>query len=266
MNNKNFRLCLNKELNEILNSYYLYLMNNNIETKQSIEYVHYVLENLDVKKYIDIFAFENNLSCNGIFIPSNHSILISKDYLKKIQIAHSLNFLSKEKLILEYFTLLFHEINHVLQFKTIIEFNNSLITKILNISIYLKKIANYNEFLFHNLFSDEIEANINSGILIYNFAKSNPNLKIDMENVEKNLIYYLTIGYINQKNILPCSQIKFLHSILLNQVFFENEYCLNDTEKLLYGFSKGEETNKQLLKSYQTQKLCLDIKERRSVL
>ena len=54
MNNKNFRLCLNKELNEILNSYYLYLMNNNIETKQSIEYVHYVLEWIYVK-FLDTF-------------------------------------------------------------------------------------------------------------------------------------------------------------------------------------------------------------------
>lgn len=255
-----FNFNLDKELNNILLSYYLYLKQNNFSSKKSIEYIHYILENLDIKKYANKIIFEKQLLANGFFDPNHCSITINENYLKKMQLAYNMNFLKKEIIIIEFLTLLFHEIKHILQFKTKTETSNITINDILNISSYLKQIANKREKYFHNLFPDEIDANISSGLFIYNFANQNKELELDLENAEKNLIYYLTLEYITNGEILPCSQIKFLYHKLLNQEFLEEQYNLKDFENIFYGFTKTEEQNKKLLKSYQTQKLCLDIK------
>lgn len=267
MNKEKFDLIFSNNLNEILKSYYLYLLYNDIKAKNNVDYINYILENFNLQKYVHNFSIENNLNSNGRFVPNINSIFINQNYLRKLEIAQSLNFLNKEQIILEYFTLLFHEINHALQYKTMMELERSLITEILHISLFLKSVSNYNEFLFHNLFPDEINSNINSSLLVYSFVKNNLNLNLDINNAEKNLIYYLSLGYINTEGVtFPCSQIKFLYSVLCNKDFCEDFYGLNDNEKIFYGFSKNAEFNKKIIKSYQTQKLCFDINERKKIL
>lgn len=249
-------LFFNSSINALLNEYYRFLNIKNICSNKITDYLYYIAEILRLKKYVSTINCDFTLPCTGAYDHINKRILLN---ISDILMAYKINALNFEQVIVEYFTLIFHEFNHALQCKVMSEHENSNISDVLKLSKQLKEIAGDKRKYFHDLFPDEIDSNIKSGLIVSEFFLNNNTLYIDYSNLESNLIYYLSLGYINNGVMLPVSQISFLYSNLLKEKIDEEKYKLKEFECLLYGFKKEKKLNNMLLKSYQTQRLCFDI-------
>lgn len=249
-------LFFNNSINDLLNDYYKFLNIKNICSNKSIEYLHYIVKILGLENYVASIDYDFNLPCNGIYDQVNKRILLN---INELLLSYKIKALNFEQIIVEYLTLIFHEFNHALQNKVMFERENSCISDVLKLSKYLKEIAGNKRKYYHDLFPDEIDSNIKSGLIVNEFFLNNRDLFINHVNLERNLIYYLSLGYINNGIMLPVSQISFLCSNLLKEKIEEEKYKLKDFECLLYGFKKSKFLNDKLLKSYQTQRMCFDI-------
>ena len=109
-----FELDFNKHLNQILLEYYEYLIKtNSFFSRKSFDYIYSIVECLNIaRSLLNKVVFNDNNLVNGIYLYDSKKICIN---ISKFQ-----EFLKKEKLIIEYFLILFHELNHVLQRKKII--------------------------------------------------------------------------------------------------------------------------------------------------
>ena len=231
--------------------YYSYLMHNEIETDNSIDFVFSITDDLQIPhKYLKTFCFDYSLKSNGIYIPEEKKIINTN----KINACYKLNFYSREKMILSYFNLLLHELTHVYQKNYKDNYDDDKST-ILQLSEKLKFLSN-NDYYLYSLFPDEVNANITSSSYLYTFGKNN-NLE-ELKFLEKSLIYFLTLGIINSDNIIN-SQLKYLYKLILDTEYEENFNSLNDIETVSFGVTKSNSTMKKLIKSYQTQEMCFDI-------
>ena len=149
----------------------------------------------------------------------------------------------------DYFCLLLHEINHILQIRYRNNINDD-VTKIMNMSEYLKKISINEKNKLHEFFPDEIDSNIRSSKIVYETFKD--------EESEKALVYFLTSSLFYENKSVN-SQINFLYQQLLNSTF-DDTYLINS---VYYGLNKSVVVIKSMLDSYQTQKLCVDIEGER---
>lgn len=240
-------LISNYDLQELLCYYRNFLVTNKISSLKSIDFIFGILDLYQIENdYLRKVTFDDNLKCKGVYIPEYQQIILNTSL---IEAAYKLNFINFNQLIIDYFCLLLHEINHILQ----IRYRNSMndaVTEILNISEYLKRISIRDKNKLHEFFPDEIDSNIRSSKIVYETFKD--------EESEKNLIYFLTSSLFYENTIVN-SQINFLYQQLLNSTF-DNNYSINS---IYYGLNKSVEVIKAILDSYQTQKLCVDIEGER---
>ena len=238
------------ELKNIFLDYQLFLNANAIDSKKSIHYIFDIINYFEIsKKYIEKIEFDNQLKCNGIFFPERKKIVLNT---MPFEAATHLKFITFNQLILEYFCLLLHEINHVLQirYRDLIDDD---VTFLLNTSEFLKVYSLNKKNKFYDLFPDEIDSNIRASKLLYDINQC----KLTKEN----LIYYLTLGTIYKNNIIN-SPIDYLYNEILNLNFEEN---LQNINSIYYGLKKDDDLLQSILDSYQTHEICVDIEKERRI-
>ena len=234
----------NDELKIIFLDYQNYLTTNHISSHKSLGYIYDIINFYEINnKYIEKVEFDFRLKCRGVFIPNQKKIIINTAMLEA---ANHLGFITNEQMIIDYFCLLLHEINHILQFRYR-DLINDDITFLLNISEFLKVYSQGKNNELHDLFSDEIDSNIRSAKLLYEIYKN----KI----TEQNLIYFLTLSTIYKNKIIN-SQLNYLYTEILKTSFNEKFQNINS---LYYGLKKDEDLLQSIIDSYQTHKLCVDI-------
>ena len=244
-------------LKQALKEYYIYLLNNEIYSNKSIDYVFEIIDSLNIEiKYLNNFTLDNNLKTDGVYLPNQKSIILN---INPLLVSYHLKQLTKEQLILEYFTLLFHEINHTLQYKYQQEIKDD-ISNILNESNYLKTISLEKRRYLHDLFPDEIDSHLTSISFLYNFFQTNKELNINIKDIEPRIIYFLTLGIIN-KNIIINSQLNYLYKYLLNISYNKKYDNLSELDHIYYGLTKNTETMNNIIRSYKTKKLYLKLKK-----
>ena len=94
-------------------------------------------------------------------------------------------------------------------------------------------------------------------MFLYNL-RNNDKLIDSTLYLEKQLIYYLTLGIFHNGKIIN-SQLKYLYNLLLNKDFDEKCESLTEMNRLCLGLTKSEVVMNNLINSYQTQHLCFDI-------
>lgn len=240
-------------LNKLFSDYYLYLMEHDIESKNSVDYIFYVLDYLNISsKYLKTFIFDNSITSNGIYIPEDKTIKMN---ISKIKGCLYLNYIDRNEYVLSYLNTLIHEITHVYQ-KLYKDNYKDDISNILRISEELKFLSN-NDYNLYALFPDEIHSNFNSSIFLYNLEKEN-HISGKLDYLERSIIYYITTGMMLNGKIIN-SQLKYLYKLLLGIEYNEEFDSLDRIDRLYLGITKNKQDINDILKSYQTHKLCLNI-------
>ena len=232
------------ELKEIFLDYQVFLKTKSINSHGSFDYIYDIINYYGFsKKYIEKVEFDAHLKCKGVFIPNQRKIIINTSILEG---AYQLGFITNEQMTIDYFGLLLHEINHILQFRygDLVDDN---ITYLLNVSEKLKNYSPNKINELHDLFSDEIDSNIRAAKLLYEFNKN--------KMAEKNLIYFLTLSTICKNKIIN-SQIDYLYKELLGTSF---DTKLQNVNPIYYGLEKDKNLLQAIIDSYQTHYLCVDI-------
>lgn len=160
--------------------------------------------------------------------------------------AYKLNFISYDQMIVDFLTLLFHEINHILQFR----YRDIIcddITKILNISYHLKLSSFSKIKKIHDLFPDEIDSNIRASKVVYD--------TIGNEISEQNLIYFLKLSILYNDKIIY-SPLEFLYNDILG---IHIDETFKNVNSIYYGLRKTQGLVDAIIDSYQTHELCVDI-------
>lgn len=234
----------NPELGRILTEYRNFLATNNINSLNSLDYIFEIINYYEIsKKYFEKFEFNDSLKCNGVFIPEQRKIVLNTSLLDG---AYKLHFISFEQMIMDFFSILLHEINHLLQFRYR-DLVDDDIAFVLNISEFLKHQSSTRKKELHDLFPDEIDSNIRSSKLIYEVEKS--------ELAEKNLVFFLTLCTIYKNRIIN-SQIDYLYEQLFNSKFDEE---IGNINSIYYGLEKDKDLLQAIVDSYQSHCLCVDI-------
>lgn len=236
------------ELKKIYFDLYEHLKSNDLNSKKTMNFIFEIIKFYEIsEKYFNRLEFDNNLKCKGVYLPEDRKIIFN---ISMLDAAYKLNFISLEQLAVDFYTLILHEINHLLQFRyKNLTFDN--ITKVLNISELLKCYLHKAKEL-HDLFPDEIDSNLRPSKVVYDI--------IGNDLSEQNLIYFLKLSMV-YKNIIINSPLEYLHKYLLNEGFDKKFENINS---IYYGLRKNQDLFNAMMDSYQTQKLCVDIdKERR---
>lgn len=159
----------------------------------------------------------------------------------------NLNILSNENFVIEYLTILFHEIFHAIQYQYMINYDNYLISVMKQLSINIKQNRKLNSQL-HDLIPDEREASIESAKLIYDFARQNKLLNtMECNEIANNLNFYLSNGYLykGRISIFPYQSIsKFDKTI---PILVDKE--IDTYNKLIYGLDIHNNPTLSLLES-----------------
>ena len=159
----------NNGLKTIFLDYYLYLRYSDFESDKSFDYIFCILDLLEINlTYLKHISFSNSINSQGVYIPEKKSIILNPSTIKA---CNSLGYINRKEMILSYFNLLIHEITHVLQRIYKDNYYND-ISKILKISDDLKFLSN-NGYDLHSLFPDEMNANINASVFLYNLGIDN---------------------------------------------------------------------------------------------
>lgn len=247
-------MSLSITLNELLFEYWNLLKseskNNSIK---NLSFIYEIVKILNLGDEIKNISFEDDESYIGGYYNFDEKKLTLN--IQKLLQAKSLSIISNENFVIEYLTILFHEMFHAVQYKYMNNFNNYLISIMKRLSIYIKQNINLNNQL-HDLIPDEREASVESAKLIYVFAKQNNILNEEEKNeTVNNLNFYLTNGYFykNKISIYPYQSIsKFDKTIpilideevnLYNKLIYGLDIKNNPTLSLLVN-----ESNKRLLK------------------
>ena len=253
--NDNEILCLNNNLNELVLDYFNYLKNNlDLSNKKNIDYIFNIIEMLDIKDNINKIMIGSNVGCNGYFNNQNKELVINFNELVQY---NKMGILKTNILLIEYFTVLFHELYHALQYKYLENNTSLLISKMKRLSILFKKTPNIDN-QFHDLIPDEREASIESAKLVYKIF-SNDLTDISKKEVEENLIFYLINGYamINNKFLNPISSINKSINGLKNLNI--NCNILNDYNNLIYGFPVKQDLYYKLMETRYNQKIDKEL-------
>ena len=209
---------------------------------------------LDIKDNINKIMIGSNVGCNGYFNNQNKELVINFNELVQY---NKMGILKTNILLIEYFTVLFHELYHALQYKYLENNTSLLISKMKRLSILFKKTPNIDN-QFHDLIPDEREASIESAKLVYKIF-SNDLTDISKKEVEENLIFYLINGYamINNKFLNPISSINKSINGLKNLNI--NCNILNDYNNLIYGFPVKQDLYYKLMETRYNQKIDKEL-------
>lgn len=253
LKSKNY-ITLSLRLNKLLLSYWNLLKSCSKENLiNNLSLIYEIINILNLNDEIKNVSFECNTSYIGGYYNFEKRKLILN--IQKLLQMRDLNIVSGENFIIEYLTILFHEIFHAIQYQYMNNYDDYLISIMKQLSIDIKQNKSLNSKL-HDLIPDEREASIESAKLVYKFMEKN-NLSSTVERNEAmaNLNFYLTNGYLYGKKILifPYQSIyKFDKSI---PILIDED--LDVYNKLIYGlniynnsiFSLLDfESNKRLLK------------------
>lgn len=257
MDNKNI-FYYDEIFNQILLEYYTYINNTlSFSDEKTKDFVFYIIEHLDLKKEIKNIIFESKLSCSGYYDYNSKTISLNFDEMIKF---YKLNIINRFTLLTEYLTALLHEIAHAVQYRYLCNLQNSTISKMKLLSNELKDILSGNITL-HTFFPDEREASIESAKILYSFAQQN-NLDIFSE-MNSNLIYYLTDGYLKLSNGIYINPISRLNNYKTKYVIqkFNDIKTLSNYERLLYGFQLDDSLQDKLEFSKVNQTIGLSLKK-----
>lgn len=240
------------ELGVILLDYFNYLKENDVYSDKSFDYVFDIVDFLNIeKKYFAEMVFDEQLKSEGVFLPQEKKIKLN---LKNILMLKKLKYLSVEEYILEYYTLLLHELNHLFHYRNKRESCDDVATLLRNCDIIrLKAGQKYRDF--SKFFPDEIDSYLKSSKLVDKFVEYN---MIKDNNSSKNrLVYYLTFNIFNGNEIIN-SQYDYLKYILFNE-HCTNYHFSDEIQNVYYGLAKKDETINSLLDTYRSQELKIKI-------
>lgn len=242
-----------ENLNDVFKEYFTFVENSGFEQAITEKYSNKIINIFNISPSIlNKIRIENNIQTRGVYLKDAKEIVLNVNY---IIACLKMNFIDKSIATVEYLTLLLHEIIHCIQQEYIR--NNSNFKKDILFSSEMFRFYSCNDIKLQPLFPDEINANLLSVLFINQLIKL-----LEKENLsrycEKQLIYYLTLGLINNESIN--SQLKYLYKHLLNVDYEEKFDSFNQNEKIIYGVTKSDLTMEKIFESYRTQKLCLDIK------
>lgn len=244
-------LNLNQELSVILKDFKNFLKDKSIIDKRCLDFISYILDLYDISKsYVNAISFDSKLESKGLYSPFNKKIIFNISYLDA---AYKLGFITSDQELNEYFNLILHEINHVLQYR----YKNSIdndVSKILKMSDELKIQSQEKYYLYYNLFPDEIDSNIRAANIVN---------KLNMFGCSETFLINSLITSMQFNNYLIPSQFQFLHKQILKLDVDDKFELINP---LYYGTKKEDELIKAVIKSYQTQELCVDIDRGRRLL
>ncbi len=253
LKSKNY-MSLSISLKELLFAYWNLLKceSNHIFTN-NLSLTYEIVKVLNLSDEIKNVSFEDDVSYIGGYYNFKEKRLTLN--IKKLLQLRNLNIVSSNNFIIEYLTILFHEIFHAIQYQYMYNCNDYLISIMKRLSLDIKQNKTLNNQL-HDLIPDEREASIESAKLIYYFVQQSNILNTEEYNeINKNLNFYLTNGYLYNKklSIYPYQSIsKFDNTIPM--LIYENIETYN---KLIYGFDIKNnptlsllinESNKRLLK------------------
>ena len=243
-------------LNKILFDYYKYLIDSlNLSDKKSKDYIFYIIELFDLKKQIKKVNFTSYADCSGYYYFINKELMINFDEMIKFC---KLDIIDKPTLLIEYFTTLFHEMIHAIQYRALTDDDGSIMIKMKKMSIELKKMF-FDNIALHNLFPDEREANIESSKMLYNFFRYY--YIENFKNSEDNLLFYLGYGYSRTIKGLHISPISRIYNEETKYIIEKN--CdiktLSDYEKLLYGFELDGNLQNKLEISKETKAIDSEL-------
>ena len=234
----------NQRLSIVLKDLKNFLKYNSISDRKCLDFISYILDIYDIsKEYVNIISFDSNLRSKGLYSPIDKKLSFNVSYLEA---AYKLGFITYDQILNEYFNLILHELNHVLQYR----YKNSIdsdVSKILKMSDELKIKSKSKYYLFYNLFPDEIDSNIRAANIIN---------KLDLFDIsEYYLIESLTISMKYDDYLVP-SQLQFLYKQIL-EIDINDDFAL--INPFFYGTKKDDDLINTIIKSYQTQRLCVDI-------
>ena len=253
LKSKNY-ISLSINLNELLFVYWnLLKYESNNDSINNLSLIYEIVKVLNLNDEIKNVSFEDDVSYIGGYYNFKEKRLTLN--IKKLLQLRNLNIVFSNNFIIEYLTILFHEIFHAIQYQYMYNCNDYLISIMKRLSLDIKQNKTLNNQL-HDLIPDEREASIESAKLIYYFAQQNRLLNTEEYNeTNKNLNFYLTNGYLYNKNlsIYPYQSIsKFDNTIPM--LVYEN---LDTYNRLIYGLDIADnptlslllnENNKRLLK------------------
>lgn len=225
-------IVLSKNLNTLLFAYWNFLKYEfEKPLTDSIPLLYDIVNILNLNDEIKNISFESDISYIGGYYSFEEKKLILN--VKKLLQAKQLNIITNENFIIEYLTILFHEIFHAIQYQYMNNCKDYLISTMKQLSIYMKENKDLNIHL-HDLIPDEREASIESAKLIYDFAQQNNLLSTkEQDETVANLLFYLTNGYLyrNRITIFPFQSIsKFDEKI---PILIDDN--LDIYNKLIYG-------------------------------
>lgn len=239
-------LVLSADLKELLFTYWNLL--KSISKENLVNYLslsYEIIETLNLGDEIKNVFFDDDISyVGGYYNFKEKKITLN---IQKLLQVRNLNILSNENFVIEYLTILFHEIFHAIQYQYMINYDNYLISVMKQLSINIKQNRKLNSQL-HDLIPDEREASIESAKLIYDFARQNKLLNtMECNEIANNLNFYLSNGYLykGRISIFPYQSIsKFDKTI---PILVDKE--IDTYNKLIYGLDIHNNPTLSLLES-----------------
>ena len=105
----------------------------------------------DLNNQIKNVSFNDTLSCSGCYYYKNKELMINFNELLQF---YKMDIISSSTLFIEFFTLLLHEIIHAMQYKMLVQYDKTVMSKMKKLSIELKDSV-YGNISKNHLFPDE---------------------------------------------------------------------------------------------------------------
>mgnify|MGYP004524877979 FL=1 len=245
-------MVLSADLKELLFTYWNLLKSiskENLANYLSLTYE--IVDTLNLGDEIKNISFGDDTSYIGGYYNFEEKKLTLN--IQKLLQVKNLNILTNENFIIEYLTILFHEIFHAIQYQYMINYDNYLISVMKQLSINIKQNRELNTQL-HDLIPDEREASIESAKLIYDFAQQNRLLNtMECNETTNNLYFYLSNGYLykSRVSIFPYQSISRFDKTIPTLVDKE----VDTYNKLIYGLDIHSNPTLSLLESESKKRL-----------
>lgn len=240
--NKDYML-LSSGLNDLISAYWILLKNSiNNDVKSNSSLIYELISILNLNDEVKTVLFENNFSyIGGYYNYEEKKLILSINTLFQLK---KLNIISNNNFIVEYLTIIFHEIFHAIQYQYMCNYNDYLISIMKNISIKIKQNIKLNNKL-HDLIPDEREASIESAKLLYYYMYQSKLLNEDeRQEIENNLNFYLKNGYLYGNNIFiyPYQSISRFDNTVPKLDYSQ----INIYNKIIYGFNLENNPSRSL--------------------
>lgn len=245
-------IVLTADLNELLFAYWNLLKSeSNEDLGNYLSLIYEIIRALNLGDEIKNVSFEDDTSYVGGYYNFEEKRLTLN--IQKLLQVRNLNILSNENFVIEYLTILFHEIFHAIQYRYLINYDDYLISVMKQLSINIKQNRDLNTQL-HDLIPDEREASIESAKLIYDFAQQNKLLNtVERNETANNLNFYLSNGYFYRSgiSIFPYQSISRFDKTVPSLVDKE----VDTYNKLIYGLDIHKNPTLSLLESESKKRL-----------